>query len=283
VFHADGTLAEGPIALCEVQAYVYAAKVAAALVAETLGRAERARELEREARDLRERFEAEFWCEDLETYALALDGRKRACRVRTSNAGHCLFAGIAASDRARRVAETLTTEPFYSGWGVRTVASIEAAYNPMSYHNGSVWPHDNAIIAAGFGRYGLREPAGMLMASLLDASMSFDLHRLPELFCGFARRPGESPTLYPTACSPQAWAAATPFPCLQACLGIEVLGAEGRVSFRSPWLPPFLDEIEIKGLRVGNGNVDVLITRYQQDVGVTLLRRLGDVEVVVLK
>jgi glycogen debranching enzyme len=283
VFHADGTLAEGPIALCEVQAYVYAAKIAAANIAEAVGRAERARELEREAGAIKQRFEAEFWCEDLATYALALDGQKRACRVRTSNAGHCLFAGIAAHDRARRVAGTLTTEPFYSGWGVRTVASTEAAYNPMSYHNGSVWPHDNAIIAAGFGRYGFRELAGIVMAGLLDASTLFDLHRLPELFCGFTRRPGESPTLYPTACSPQAWAAATPFPCLRACLGIEVHGAEGRVSFHGPWLPPFLDEIEIKGLRVGNGNVDLLITRYQQDVGVTLLRRLGDVEVVVLK
>ena len=153
----------------------------------------------------------------------------------------------------------------------------------MSYHNGSVWPHDNAIIAAGFGRYGLRERAGMLMTGLLDASMLFDLHRLPELFCGFARRPGESPTLYPTACSPQAWAATTPLPCLQACLGIEVRGPEGRVSFRNPWLPEFLDEVQIIDLRVGSGTVDLLVARHQQDVGVTLLRRLGDVEVVVLK
>ena len=283
VFHADGTLAEGPIALCEVQAYVFAAKVGAAHLAEALGLAERAHELEREARDLKERFDVAFWCEELATYALALDGRKVPCRVRTSNAGHCLFAGIAPHDRARRVAETLTSEPFFSGWGVRTVASIEAAYNPMSYHNGSVWPHDNAIIAAGFGRYGLRERAGMLMTGLLDASMLFDLHRLPELFCGFARRPGESPTLYPTACSPQAWAATTPLPCLQACLGIEVRGPEGRVSFRNPWLPEFLDEVQIIDLRVGSGTVDLLVARHQQDVGVTLLRRLGDVEVVVLK
>jgi glycogen debranching enzyme len=283
VFHSDGTLAEGPIALCEVQAYVYRARADAARLADILGFAERARELEGRAQRLREQFDAAFWCEELGLYALALDGAKRPCRVRSSNAGHCLFAGIATHERAQQVADTLLSEPLFSGWGIRTIASVETGYNPMSYHNGSVWPHDNAIIAAGFGRYGFREHAATVLAALLDASMQFDLHRLPELFCGFARRTGESPTLYPTACSPQAWAAATPLPCLQACLGLEIDGPARRISFRNPWLPEFLDRIHINGLRVGQASVDLSITRYERDVGVMLTRRTGDVEVVVLK
>jgi glycogen debranching enzyme len=266
-----------------VQGYVYAAKLAAAKLAAALGSWDRARELQEQAGGLRERFEAAFWCDDLATYALALDGAKRQCRVRSSNAGHSLFAGIASPERARRVADVLMDEPSYSGWGIRTIASTEAGYNPLSYHNGSVWPHDNAIVAAGFGRYGLRHEAGRVLSGLLDASTQFELHRLPELFCGFARRAGENPTHYPTACSPQAWAASTPLQCLEACLGIEVHGAEGRVTFRNPSLPPWLERIHLTGLHVGDGSVDLLITRHGPDVSVTLLRRSGDVEVQVLK
>jgi glycogen debranching enzyme len=282
VFHADGRLAEGPIALCEVQAYVYGARLAAARLAAALGHAARAPELESQANRLRERFEDVFWCEELSTYALALDGEKQPCRVRSSNAGHCLFTGIASPGHARRVADALLSEPLYSGWGIRTIASVEAGYNPMSYHNGSVWPHDNAIIAAGFGRYGLRRHASRVLEGLLDASSYFELQRLPELFCGFARRQGESATRYPTACSPQAWAAAAPLPCLEACLGIEVEGAAGRVSFRKPLLPAALERIRISNLVLANGDVDIVITRHEQDVGVTLTRRNGDIEVVAL-
>src|SRR5262249_31125702 len=154
------------------------------------------------------RFEKTFWCEDLGTYALALDGAKQLCRVRTSNAGHCLFTGIAAPERAVRVARTLLGPESFSGWGVRTLATTEARYNPMSYHNGSIWPHDNALIALGLSRYGLEEEVLQIMNGLFDASLFLDLHRLPELFCGFVRRPGEGPTLYPVACAPQSWAAA---------------------------------------------------------------------------
>src|SRR6185369_603228 len=150
VFHASGEMAEGPIALCEVQGYAYAARRAAAELAEALGDAATAQELRGKAERLRVQFEDAFWCEDLSTYALALDGSKRPCRVRTSNAGHCLFAGIATDEHARRVASTLTDETSFSGWGIRTVASSEARYNPMSYHDGSIWPHDNSLVAAGF-------------------------------------------------------------------------------------------------------------------------------------
>jgi glycogen debranching enzyme len=204
IFHNDGTLAQGPIALCEVQGYVYRAKIAAAELAALLGDGTVAQKLKKQAESLRQRFEQAFWCDVLSTYAIALDGSKQPCRVRTSNAGHCLFTGIATQEHAQRVANTLTDERSFSGWGIRTVASGEARYNPMSYHNGSVWPHDNSLIAAGFARYELKESAAMVLAGLMDASLFFDLHRLPELFCGFPRRPGESPTLYPVACAPQA-------------------------------------------------------------------------------
>ena len=284
VFHSDGAFAEAPIALCEVQSYVYAAKLAASEIAHLLGDDMVARELKEQAESLRHRFEETFWCEELSTYALALDGSKRPCRVRTSNAGHCLFAGIATEEHAQRVATTLTDETSFSGWGIRTVASSESRYNPMSYHNGSVWPHDNSMIAAGFARYELKGSAAMLLAGLMDASIFFDLHRLPELFCGFPRRPGESPTLYPVACAPQAWASGAVFLLLEACLGLSVVAPERRVLFSKPFLPEFLPQVSIRDLKVGDASVDLLLTRHNGgDVGVNVLRRNGTLEVIVLK
>jgi glycogen debranching enzyme len=282
VFHADGTLAEGPIALCEVQGYVYAAKHGAAALADMLGDTTRAETLRRQAQSLYERFNAAFWCEDLSTYALALDGQKRPCRVRTSNAGHCLLTGIATPVRALRTAQTLLGEEAFSGWGIRTVADGEARYNPMSYHNGSIWPHDNALIAQGLARYGLKDAVLKVLTGLFDASLYVDLHRLPELFCGFVRRPGESPTLYPVACAPQSWAAAVVFQLLQACLGLQIHGPEAQIRFTHPLLPIFLREVHITGLKVGQASVDLLLRRHEQDVGVNVLRRTGDVEVVVV-
>jgi glycogen debranching enzyme len=284
IFHADGAPAEGAIALCEVQGYVYAAKGAAGELAKILGDAARSRELSKQAEALCRRFEKAFWCEDLSTYAIALDGSKQPCRVRTSNAGHCLFAGIAAGQHARRAATTLTNETSFSGWGIRTVASSEARYNPMSYHNGSIWPHDNALIAAGFARYGLKESAAMVLTGLLDATLFFDLHRLPELFCGFPRRPGESPTLYPVACAPQAWASGAIFLLLEACLGLSVSAPEQTVVFSKPILPAFLPKVSIRDLKVGDARVDLLLTRHDEgDVGVNVLRRNGALEVLILK
>jgi glycogen debranching enzyme len=282
IFHADGTLAEGPIALCEVQGYVYAARLACARAAERLGDAARARQLEDQAEALRERFESVFWRESLGSYALALDGRKRPCEVAASNAGHCLYAGIASADRAARVGQTLMSEPGFSGWGVRTVASTSARYNPMSYHNGSIWPHDNSIVAAGFGRYGLRQHASKVLSGLFDASLFFDLRRLPELFCGFTRQAGENPTQYPQACSPQAWASGAPLLCLQACLGLEVKARERQIVFRNPVLPPFVDQIRIERLGTADWSMDIAITRHDNEVAVRLARREGDAELVVL-
>jgi glycogen debranching enzyme len=283
VFHADGSLAQPPIALCEVQGYVYAARRAAAVLAAALGRVERAEQLTRQAYALQARFEEAFWCEDLSTYALALDGEKRPCRVRTSNAGHCLMTGIANPDHARRVAGTLLDDASFSGWGVRTLSAAEVRYNPMSYHNGSVWPHDNALIAYGLARYGLKPEVLRIMTGLADASLHLDLHRLPELFCGFVRRPGEGPTLYPVACAPQSWAAAAVFLLLQACLGLNVQGPEARVCFSYPQLPDFLKDVEIHGLRVAGGSVDLLLQRYGDDVGINVLRREGKVEITMVK
>jgi glycogen debranching enzyme len=281
VFHEDGTLAEAPIALAEVQGYVYAAKLGAAEMARALGMKGRGAALEEQALELQRRFEQAFWCEELGTYALALDGNKRPCRVSTSNAGQVLYSGIASAERARRVVEALMSEPGFSGWGVRTVASTAARYNPMSYHDGSVWPHDNSLVAAGLGHYGHRADAARILGGLFDASLHFDLHRLPELFCGFGRYAGESPTLYPQACSPQAWAAGTPLLCLQACLGLQVHAGEGRVYLRNPAIPAFLQQICIRGLQLPQGRMDIEVTRHDGDVGVRLMRREGQAELSV--
>jgi glycogen debranching enzyme len=283
VFHADGSPALGPIALCEVQGYVYAARRAAAALAAELGQAERAAGLTRQAEALRERFEQAFWCEELSTYALALDGDKRPCRVRTSNAGHCLFAGIASPERARRVARTLLAPESFSGWGVRTVAASESRYNPMGYHTGAVWPHDNALVAGGLARYGLGEGALRIWTGLFEAGLYFDLHRMPELFCGFAQEPGEGPVLYPVACAPQAWSAASAFLLLQACLGLEVNAPQAQVCFTRPRLPASLGELRIHNLEVAGATVDLLLVRHEHDVGVTVLRREGEVQILVVK
>ncbi len=283
IFHADGSSAEPPIALCEVQAYVYAAKNGAAQLADLLGRREQAERLVAEATALRERFEAAFWSDKLQCYALALDGSKQPCFVRTSNAGQCLFAGIASPDRARRIAHTLMSDDSFSGWGIRTVAAGEARYNPMSYHNGSVWPHDNALIADGFSRYGFKDLAVRILTGLFDASLFVELNRMPELFCGFHRRPGEGPTLYPVACSPQSWAAAAVFLLLRACLGMSADPERHQLRLHRPVLPAWLKEVQIKNLRVGAARVDLQIHRYAEDVGIQVLRREGPLEIIAVK
>ncbi len=283
IFHADGKLAEGPIALCEVQGYVYAAKRAAAKLASILGFEEQAQELLHAARKLQAHFEQVFWSEELGTYALALDGDKRPCLVKTTNAGHCLFTQIARPDRAKRTAEALLTEDAFTGWGIRTVGARHSRYNPMSYHNGSVWPHDNALVARGMSLYGYKTQALRVMRGLFDATLWFDTHRLPELFCGFPRRQGQGPTLYPVACSPQAWSSGVVFMLLQACLGMTIDAAARRVQFAHPMLPPFLDELRLKRLRVGDAILDLSVHRYPEDVGVNVVRREGSVEVVNIK
>ena len=232
-----------------------------------------------QAEKLKSNFHKRFWSEELSTYVLALDGQKRQCRVKASNAGHCLYTGIVDKRYARTVAHTLMTPNSFSGWGVRTLASSEARFNPMAYHNGSVWPHDNALIAAGLARYGLKDDANRIFSGLFQASL-FVEYRLPELFCGFEKQNGGGPVPYPVACSPQAWSAAAVFSLLSAALGLKIDGAASRLSFVRPILPDFLDEIEINNLKVGAGTVDLLIHRRAQSATIEILGRSGDVEVI---
>jgi glycogen debranching enzyme len=280
VFHADGTLADGPIAVCEVQGYAYGAWMAAARLAEVRGDARGAREWRARADTLQSRFEDAFWCDKLGTYALALDGNKRRCEVRTSNPGHCLFTGIASREHARSVVMSLMSEALYAGWGIRTVAAGEARYNPMSYHNGSIWPHDNALIAAGLARYAYTEPASRVLTAMFELSEAVDLHRLPELICGFQRRGDEHPTLYPVACAPQAWAAGAVYMLLTACLGFQIDAPSKRITFAQAQLPRSIDWLQISNLQIGDARVDLRLERHPHDVGVTVLRRDGDVEIV---
>ena len=282
IFHADGRLAEGEIALVEVQGYVYAAKRMAARCARRLKREAAAQRLDDEASRLAERFEAAFWCPELETYALALDGAKLPCRVRTSNAGQVLFTGIAAADRARSVAKELLQPRFFSGWGIRTVAKDEVRFNPMSYHNGSIWPHDNALIALGLARYQCKPAVDTLLGGLFNAATYMDQSRLPELFCGFQRQRGHGPTLYPVACSPQAWASATPFTLLEASLGLEFDPFNGEVRLRNPRLTQFLDEVTLRDLQLSSSSVDLRVRRHGDTVSLDTTRISGDIRVSIV-
>jgi len=282
IFHADGRLAEGYIALAEVQGYVFAAKKLAARCALRMGLIERAGQLATDAETLAERFEQAFWCEELGTYALALDGAKQPCKVRTSNAGQLLFSGMVREDRARKVAADLMRPHFFSGWGIRTVATGEVRYNPMSYHNGSIWPHDNALITLGLSRYGLKQSVEHVFKGLFDAATYMDLRRLPELFCGFRRERHRGPTLYPVACAPQAWASATPFTLLEAALGLEFDAERGEIRLRNPHLPAFLNEVILRELRLKDASVDLRIRRHGDDVSLEVLRKRGQIQVSIV-
>src|SRR5215472_6033769 len=281
IMHADGEDAVGPIALVEAQGYKYAALNGIAEIEEAQGHPDRARALRASAARLRERFLRDFWMEDEGFFALALDGEGRPCRVISSNPAHCLWTGIVPPERAGRVAEGLLARELFSGWGVRTLATRERRYNPMSYHDGSVWPHDTAIAAAGLRRHGFADGFLSLASGLFDAAQHCDGRRLPELFCGFPRIAGYGPTPYPVACSPQAWAAGVVSQLLAEMLGLEPDARERRLTFRRPVLPEWLPWVEVRGLRVGPARVDVVVTRGRSGAGVEVLDREGELEVVV--
>jgi len=284
ISHASGALAEPPIALCEVQAYVYAALAGMAGLARRLGDEPSAEAWTRDAASLRRRFGRDFWLEDEGVFALALDGDGQPCRVVASNAGHCLLGGIAEPEQAGRVVARLMRDDCFGGWGIRTLSSGARRYNPMSYHNGSVWPHDNALVAAGFARYGYGGRAAELLDGLLDAGQRLDDARLPELFCGFPRSGRQHPVPYPVACRPQAWAAGSAFLLLQAVLGLSIDAWKRQVTFSRTCLPATLDHLEIRDLRVGDAGIDVVIERGRAGAAaLEVTGRYGDLEVIIRK
>jgi glycogen debranching enzyme len=262
---------------------VFAAKSAAAGIARALDEIELAARLTEEAEQLRARFEDAFWMEDRGCYALALDGRKAQCRILSSNAGHALFAGIADPERAARLARLLTGKRFFSGWGVRTIAAGEARYNPMSYHNGSVWPHDNALIAMGLARYGHKAEVLKIFQGLIEAAFTDEFRRLPELFCGFSRRRGRGPTSYPVACSPQAWAAAAPFALIAAATGLELAFGEDEVRLANPVLPDFINDLFLHDVSVAGSRLDMRLSRSGDDVTTAVTARTGNAALVIVK
>lgn len=278
-----GELAETPIALCEVQAYVYAAKQHAAKLALILNEPDLADHLSKEARELKHNFNEKFWDKELKCYVLALDGNKKPCRVISSNAGHCLFTGIADEDKARTLADTLLGSDMFSGWGIRTLSSSAKRYNPMSYHNGSIWPHDNALIAYGLAQYGLREHVLKLTQAIFQASLYIELQRLPELYCGFERRQSEGPTLYPVACSPQAWSVAVVFILLQACFQVKIDALTKTISFDRPILPEYLEHVSVSNLILDNGVCSLIFKRFHNDVTFNLLQKPSNWEILIKK
>jgi glycogen debranching enzyme len=283
VSHADGSLAEPPIALAEVQAYVYAALRGVARIARLTGRDADENRCEQRAARLREHFNRDFWLEDEGVFALALDRDRRPCRVVTSNAGQCLFGGIADRELATRTIARLLEDDVWSGWGLRTLSERAARFNPMSYHNGSVWPHDNALVAAGFARYGATGRAAQVLSALFDTSGAVEDRRLPELFCGFPRAGQRQPVPYPVACRPQAWAAGSVLLLLQAALGLRIEAWERRLTLRRAVLPAWLERLDIRDLCVGEARVDLRVHRGRFGAAVEVMAREGDVDIVVRK
>ncbi|HZJ50807.1 MAG TPA: glycogen debranching N-terminal domain-containing protein [Actinomycetota bacterium] len=281
IMHADGSPAEGPIALVEVQGYVYMAKRGMADLYRELGHSERAASLEAEAAELMEAFNEVFWMPEENTFALALDGSKRQVRSVTSNPGHCLYSGIVDADKAQIMARRLMTADMFSGWGVRTLSSRSPAYDPTSYHNGSIWPHDNAIIGAGLKRYGLTQETQTVATALFDAAFESPDSRLPELFCGFDREEGRSYVPYPVACSPQAWAAAAPFMLMQALLGISAEGPAELLTVHEPALPDSTNHLRLNDMRVGDSRVSLDFTRAGLGIACTLLERPDHIRVSI--
>jgi len=283
VMYENGMLAEPPIALCEVQGYVYAAKKYASLLAELFHEHEFAATLRDEAAAFKIKFNEKFWDDSISCYVLALDAEKRPCKVVSSNAGHCLFTGIATEERARKLADTLLSPSMFTGWGIRTLSTQEKRYNPMSYHNGSVWPHDNALIAYGLSLYGFQDHVMKIMQGMFDAGLFIELQRLPELFCGFERRRGEGPTDYPVACSPQAWSVAAVFMILQACFRISINALTKTMLFEKPVLPPYLDHVYISNLPTGEKSCNLNLARMQFDVSFNLIQKDEEWSVITKK
>jgi glycogen debranching enzyme len=271
IFHADGSFPRGPVAVVEVQGYAYAALNAMAELAVAREQTAIAHECRDRAKKLREAIEQHFWLPEMNYYAIALDGNGTPCRVRASNAGHLLFCGVPSVERARAVSEQLLSESCSSGWGIRTLAEGQARYNPMSYHNGSVWPHDTAICAAGISRYGGRPLVVQVLSEIFEAAHHFGM-RLPELYCGFPRIAGQAPAPYPVACLPQAWSSGSAFMLLQAVLGVSIDGGRQEVHIQQPLLPIGVETLKIRDLPVGDARIDIEFQRMGSEVVVAPLK-----------
>lgn len=273
VSYADGNLAETPIALCEVQGYVYDAWIKASGLADALGKHDKAKELRTRASLLKQKFSDNFWSDSKSTFYLALDGNKKPCDVISSNAGHCLFSGIATEEQAIKVAVSLFSEKMFTGWGIRTLSSGEVRFNPMSYHNGSIWPHDNALIAWGLAKYGLKVEVNKITKALFDAGLFIEGQRLPELFCGFKRREGEPPTHYPVACSPQTWSVASCFMIIQSFLGMDIDVEQNVIRFHKPMLPDFMNSLTIRNLKFKKNHLDIQFNKAEENVSIAILNK----------
>jgi glycogen debranching enzyme len=271
----DGRLPRPPIALVEVQGYVHDAKLRLAGLYEVLGEPGRAEELRQQAEQLRGAILRSFWLEELGTFALALDGEKRPIPTIASNAGHLLWSRVPTPEQASLLADRLLGTGMFSGWGVRTLSAAHPVFNPMSYHSGSVWPHDNALVALGLGLYGHRGEAGQILTALYEACVQIDSYRLPELFCGMQRLTGMQPVLYPVSCSPQAWASGAVFMLLQGALGLFPEAPARVLHVRDPVLPGFLRDLMITGMRVGNSRVALQFRRHRDRTLVNLLEIEG--------
>jgi glycogen debranching enzyme len=261
VVHADGSLARGPIALVEAQGYVYEANGRIAEVYDGFGEPDRANGLRAEAKLLREAFNDAFRDPEEGFFALALDGRKQQVRTVSSNPGHCLYCGIIDDDKAAVVAERLMAAEMFSGWGTRTVASSSPAYNPMSYHNGSVSPHGNAIAAAGLKRYGFHAATARIASALFEVASAARDFRLPELFCGFHRDDSPGIVSYPVTCIPPAWAAAAPFTLVQSMMGVSAHAPSNTLTLDRPMLPDWLESLELRGVRIARSCVTLSVRR----------------------
>ena len=283
IFHADGTLAEGPIALVEVQAYVYAAKRSVARVAEVLGRTCPCRAAAARGaasgRSVRRRLLVRgdrLLCHRARRPQAPLRGGQLQCRARPVRR-HCPRRPGGANRRSPPPARR------FSGWGIRTVASGAARFNPMSYHNGSVWPHDNALITLGFAEYRLHGHVQRVVEAVFAAAMEMEHCRLPELYCGFRRARGRGPTLYPVACSPQGWAAGAPLAFLHACLGLKFLPELEEIQLHSPTLPRLIERLEIQGLRMGEGAIDLVIHGSGSDLAMAVPSRHGQIKAMLIQ
>jgi glycogen debranching enzyme len=281
VSYSNGQIVIPPVALCEVQGYVYDAWLKASLLAKTLGNEEKAVLYANRAEKLKQKFSEKFWSAEKSTFYLALDGEKKPCDVISSNAGHCLFSGIATEEQAMKVALNLFSNKMFTGWGIRTLASGEVRFNPMSYHNGSIWPHDNALIAYGLSKYGLKNEVIKIAQALFDASLFIEGQRLPELFCGFKRREGEPPTDYPVACSPQTWSVASCFMIIQSLLGIEIDAFENVIRFHKPMLPDFIDSLEIRNLKFKSSHINLRFIKTADNVSIAILNKDASVRMEI--